>query len=109
MRRPPAEKIPDFNGLGGWALGFFKSLLSLERRLKITTEKHKTALRWWLIKTVVLSLSLFMSLASLILGLLFLAMDYGGVPRGAVFTGGGMCGLLFLGLWFQRQNQKHGE
>lgn len=109
MTPKPSETISNFSVLWDWAQGIFKSLGSMEARLKRTMDKNKSALQWWLIKTVVMSLSVFMSLGFLILGLLFLAMDYGGVPRGVVFTSGGLAGLLFLGFWFQQQNKKHGE
>ncbi len=61
-------------------------------------ERYRDSLQNWMVKTVVLGLSIFMSLAFLILGLFFIAIDYGGIPRGVVFIGGGLLGLLVLRL-----------
>jgi len=94
-----------FGGLWELAVSAFRNFGSIEDRVEKTLKKHKGAFQWWMVKTFVMGLSVFMSLSLLTLGLLFIAMDYGGIPRGVVFTCGGLLGLLIFGLWFYQQNK----
>lgn len=76
----------------------FKGIGAFEGRVEKSLEKYKKAFQSWIVKAVVTGLSIFISLVFLVLGLFFIAMDYGGVPRGVVFTCGGLLGLLILRL-----------
>lgn len=98
MLRKKTEEISIFGHLWELILWTLKNIGSLEDRAKRSFEKHKTAFQNWMLKTIVLGLSIFMSLAFLVLGLSFIAIDYGGIPRGIVFTCGGLSGLLVLKL-----------
>jgi hypothetical protein len=95
------KKMKAITLLGQWeefALRAFKSLKFIEGQAEKSLEKHKRAFQGWVVKVAVMGLSVFMSLAFLVLGLFFIAMDYGGIPRGIVFAGGGLLGLLILRL-----------
>jgi hypothetical protein len=76
----------------------YKGLQAIEDRVEKSLGKHKRSFQGWIMKTAVLGLSVFMSLACLVLGLFFIAIDYGGIPRGIVFICGGLLGLLVLRL-----------
>jgi hypothetical protein len=98
MSRKKADETSVLNGFWESAIGALKSLGSIQTRAEKSLEKYRNALQRWFIKTAVLGLSVFMSLAFLILGLFFVAIDYGGVPRGIVFIGGGLLGMVVLWL-----------
>ena len=98
MSRKITEEIPLLNRLWAMALVALKGVGSIEGRVEKSLEKYKKPFEGWVVKTVVMGLSIFMSLAFLILGLFFVVIDYGGVPRGVVFIGGGLLGLLVLRL-----------
>jgi len=89
--------ISIFENLSNLALGALKNIASIEQRAEKAFKNQKIKLQHWLVKTVVLALSIFMSLVFFVLGLFFMAMDYGGLSRGVVFVSGGLLGLLFLG------------
>lgn len=90
-------------------LGLLQGLTALEERVGKSLEAFKKGLRSWLVGTAVLGLSVFASLIFLILGLFFLAIDQGGVPRGVVFTCGGLIGLLVLRIVFPATKEGQGE
>ena len=87
-----------FHGLWNFILGALKAVGSIEARMEKSLERHKQAVQRWLVKVIVMGLSVFMSLAFLVLGVFFVAIDYGGIPRGIVFICGGLLGLVILGL-----------
>lgn len=97
MKRKKNEKAIVSGSLWETALRALKSIGSLEARAERSFGKYRKALQRWLVKIVVTGLSLFMSLAFLVLGLFFIAIDYGAIPRGVVFTCGGLLGLLVFG------------
>lgn len=71
-------------------LGFIESIA--EKSFVKFNKKFKI----WILKVSVLILSVFMSIALLVLGLLFIVIDQGGIPRGVVFACGGLLGLMVL-------------
>jgi hypothetical protein len=94
-------EVPIFRNLWELALGTIKNFGSLESRAEKSLGRHKRVFQRWVMKITVMGLSIFMSLAFLVIGLFFIAMDYGGIPRGVVFTCGGLLGLLVLGWMIQ--------
>jgi hypothetical protein len=98
MSRKTTAITPLFSRLWEMALAALKGVGSIESRVEKSLEKYKKMFEGWVVKTVVMGLSIFMSLVFLILGLFFVVIDYGGVPRGIVFIGGGLLGLLVLRL-----------
>ncbi len=80
------------------ALLAFKNIGSIEDRAERSLKKHKREFERWVVKLAVLVLSISISLACLTLGLFFIAMDDCGIPRGVVFIGCGLLGLLVLRL-----------
>jgi hypothetical protein len=103
ISRKKSEAASVLGGLWDFVLGAFKALGAIENRLEKSLEKHKKAFQGWLVKVIVTGLSVFMSLAFLILGLFFIAIDYGEIPRGVVFNCGGLFGLLVLGFRISRK------
>jgi hypothetical protein len=98
MSAKKTDKASDLSGFWESALGALKSVGSLRARAEKSFEKYKNTFERWIVRTAVMGLSVFMSLAFLVLGLFFIAIDYGGIPRGVVFTCGGLLGLLVLRL-----------
>ena len=105
LQRKKAKAVPGkkeegslFNRL--WQTGFhaLKNLAVLEEQAEQKLEKYKVEFQRWLGRTALRVLSLFMSLVFLVLGLIFIAIDYGHVPRGIVFVCGGLLGFLVLRL-----------
>ncbi len=75
-----------------------KNIGSIEDRAERSLEKHKGEFQRWVVKLAVVVFSISMSLTCVTLGLFFVAMDDCGIPRGVVFIGGGLLGLLVLRL-----------
>jgi hypothetical protein len=98
MSRKKKEEASTLGGFWESARGALKSVGSIQESVEKSLGKYKNALERWLVKTAVMGLSVFMCLAFLILGVFFIAIDYGGVPRGIVFVGGGLLGLVVLRL-----------
>ncbi len=98
MSGKKAEETSIFSRLWAVGVGALKGVVSIEDQVEKSLQKHKRPFEGWVVKTVVMGLSIFMSLAFLILGVFFVAIDYGGVPRGVVFIFGGLLGLLVLKL-----------
>src|SRR5579859_1687285 len=98
MLRKKTEEISIYSNLWDAVFGGLKGVGFIKARAKKSLEKYKRGLQGWLVKTAVMGLSVFLSLGFLILGLSYMAIDYGGIPRGFVFVCGGFLGLLVLGL-----------
>jgi hypothetical protein len=98
MSRKKNDGTSTLSGFWESARVALKSVGSIQDRLEKSLGKYKNAFERWLVKTAVMGLSVFMCLAFLILGLFFIAIDYGGIPRGVVFVGGGLLGLVVLRL-----------
>lgn len=83
-----------------WVLAIeaLTDIVSFEERAGKSIEKYKCAFQKQLMKLSLMGLSTLMSLAFLIIGLFFIAVDYGHVPRGVVFICGGLLGFLVLRL-----------
>jgi len=75
-----------------------KTIFSIEDQAAKSLEKYKKEFQNWLTKTTLNVLSFFMSMVLVVIGLLFIAIDYGHVPRGVVFICGGLLGFLVLRL-----------
>jgi hypothetical protein len=108
MLRKKEEESSILSTLWNLALGALKNLGFLENLVEKSLKKYKGDLQGWAVKTVVLGLSIFTSLAFLILGLFFMAIDFGGIPRGVVFVCGGLLGLLVLRLMLPAEKFKTG-
>jgi hypothetical protein len=98
MSREKAEEVSIVKKLCDMAPGVLKNIRSIQNLAKKSLEKHKRIFQEWLVKVAVMAFSVFMCLTFLILGLFFIAIDYGGIPRGIVFVCGGLLGLLVLRL-----------
>lgn len=96
--RKKADEGSTMGNLWSMAVGTLKSIVSFEDRVKKQLEIYKSAFQKWLMRSALMVLSIFMSLVFLILGVFFVAIDYGGVPRGVVFICGGLLGFLVLRL-----------
>jgi hypothetical protein len=95
---PKTEDGSLFNQLGGMGFKALKNILRLGERAEHSLEKYKKEFQRWLTRTTLSVLSFFMCMVFLALGLFFIAMDYGHLPRGIVFLGGGLLGFLILRL-----------
>jgi len=95
---PRKEEGSLFNQL--WGMGFktLKNIVHLGERAEHSLEKYKKEFQQWLTRTTLSVLSFFMCMVFLALGLFFIAMDYGHLPRGIVFMGGGLLGFCVLRL-----------
>ena len=101
--RKKAKELPDKREEGSilnqiWQVGSnaVKNILNFEDRTAQTLEKLKKTIQEWIVQSALKALSLFASLLFLILGVFFLAIDFGHIPRGIVFIGGGLLGFLIL-------------
>ena len=83
-----------------WTLAYkaFKTVSTLEDQAAKSIEKYKKDFQEWLTRTTLNVLSFFLSMVFVIIGLFFIAIDYGHLPRGLVFVCGGLLGFLVLRL-----------
>jgi len=75
-----------------------RTVFSIEDQAAKSLEKYKREFQHWLTQTTLNVLSFFMSMVCVVIGLFFIAIDYGHVPRGIVFICGGLLGFLVLRL-----------
>ena len=92
------EEVSLLGGLWESALGALKSAGAIQDRMDKSLEKYKRSFQKSMVEVAVMGLSIFMCVAFLVLGLFFIAIDYGGIPRGVVFACGGLLGFLVLRL-----------
>jgi len=93
---PKPEDDSIIGGLWKAAHRSLRTLLAIEDQAEKNLEGYKKSFQNWLLWTSFHVLSLFMSMMFLILGLFFIAVDYGHIPRGFVLIGGGLLGFLIL-------------
>lgn len=101
------KKTSEVSALGQvWDLALWavKSISPIASRAEKALEKYKSASQKWVFKVVFRGFLNLLSLTFLILGLFFIAIDYGGIPRGIVFACGGILGLLILRLMVPSTN-----
>ena len=98
MLRKKTEEVSILSNLWASALGAIKSAGAIQDRVDKSLEKYKRGFQKSMVEVAVMGLSIFMCVAFLVLGLFFIAIDYGGIPRGVVFACGGLLGFLVLRL-----------
>jgi hypothetical protein len=98
MLRKKAEEVSLLSHLWGSALGALKNAGAIQDRVDRSLEKYKRSFQKSMVEVAVMGLSIFMCVAFLVLGLFFIVIDYGGIPRGIVFVCGGLLGFLVLRL-----------
>ncbi len=104
MLQKKSQEASALGHLWDLALWVLKSISPIASRAEKSLEKYKSASQKWVVKVVVRGFLNLLSLAFLILGLFFIAIDYGGIPRGIVFACGGLLGLLILRLMVPSTN-----
>jgi hypothetical protein len=98
MPRKTKNDTAPSGGVWDTVLGILRAAGAVEDRARKSLDRHKKVFQAWMVRTAVTGLSIFMCLAFLVLGVFFVAIDYGGVPRGVVFICGGLLGLLLIKL-----------
>jgi hypothetical protein len=98
MLRKKIEEVSILSHLWASTLDALKSVGVIQDRVDRSLEKYKRSFQKSMVEVAVMGLSIFMCVAFLVLGLFFIVIDYGGIPRGIVFVGGGLVGFLVLRL-----------